>query len=142
MRISDWSSDVCSSDLPKPVPGGDSALLAALARPAGIQDDRLAAGDADFSQLPKIGTPGAIVSQTALPGLRAERLEFANGVTALVSNNQVEPGKVRINVRFGTGNRSVGAEEPNLLWTGAYALVASGIGPWGQSGIDQMTNRS
>src|SRR3546814_5992106 len=75
---------------PKPVPGGDSALLAALARPAAIQDDRLAAGDADFSQLPKIGTPGAIVSQTALPGLRAERLEFANGVTALVSNNQVE----------------------------------------------------
>src|SRR3546814_8696473 len=47
---------------------------------------------------------------------------------------------VRINVRFGTGNRSVGAEEPNLLWTGDYALVASGIGPWGQSGIDQLTN--
>src|SRR3546814_21123992 len=41
---------------------------------------------------------------------------------------------------FGTGNRSVGADESNLLWTGDYALVASGIGPWGQSGIDQITN--
>src|SRR3546814_4779920 len=86
MRISDWSSDVCSSDLlvlttPKPIPGGDGALLAALARPATIQDDRLAAVDADFSQLPKFGAPGTIVSQTALPGLRAERIEFANGVT-------------------------------------------------------------
>src|SRR3546814_10942867 len=71
MRISDWSSDVCSSDLlvlttPKPIPGGDGALLAALARPATIQDDRLAAVDADFSQLPKFGAPGTIVSQTAL----------------------------------------------------------------------------
>src|SRR3546814_17208814 len=86
------------------------------------------------------GALGTIVSQTALPGLRAERSEFANGVTALVSNNTVEPGKVRVNVRFGTGNRSVGADESNLLWTGDYALVASGIGPWGQSGTDQITN--
>src|SRR3546814_16202907 len=86
------------------------------------------------------GALGTIVSQTALPGLRAERSEFANGVTALVSNNTVEPGKVRVNVRFGTGNRRVGADESNLLWTGDYALVASGIGPGGQSGIDQLTN--
>src|SRR3546814_13325319 len=26
MRISDWSSDVCSSDLPAPLPGGVDAL--------------------------------------------------------------------------------------------------------------------
>ncbi len=74
------------------------------------------------------------------PWLRAERIEFANGVTALISNNKVEPGKVRVNVRFGTGNRSVAADAPNLLWTGDYALVASGIGPWGQNEIDQLTN--
>src|SRR3546814_1904187 len=103
MRISDWSSDVCSSDLlvlttPKPIPGGDGALLATLARPATIQDDRLAAVDADFSQLPKFGAPGTIVSQTALPGLRAERIEFANGVTALVSN------KDRKSTRLNTSN--------------------------------------
>src|SRR3546814_8612450 len=67
-------------------------------------------------------------------------IEFANGVTALVSNNKVEPGKVRVNVRFGTGNRSVAADAPNLLWAGDYALVASGIGPWGQNEIDKLTN--
>src|SRR3546814_966957 len=77
---------------PEPVPGGDKALLAALARPATIKDDRLAAVKADFDQLPKIGDPGPLVSQTAIPGLRAERIEFANGVTALISNNQGEPG--------------------------------------------------
>ena len=93
-----------------------------------------------MSQLPAIGQPGTLVSTGGLPGLRAERLEFANGVTALVSNNRVEPGKVRVNVRFGTGNRSVAADAPNLLWTGDYALMASGIGPWGQNELDQLTN--
>ncbi|MBL0915443.1 MAG: insulinase family protein, partial [Sphingopyxis sp.] len=125
---------------PTPVEGGDGALLAALAAPAKARDDRLAATKVDFSQLPAIGKPGTLVSTGSLPGLRAERLEFANGVTALVSNNRVEPGKVRVNVRFGSGNRSVAADAPNLLWTGDYALMASGIGPWGQNELDQLTN--
>lgn len=125
---------------PTAIEGGDGALLAALAAPALVRDDRLATIKADFSQLPAIGQPGTIASTTLVPGLRAERIEFANGVTALVSNNKVEPGKVRVNVRFGTGNRSVAADAPNLLWTGDYALIASGIGPWGQNEIDQLTN--
>lgn len=125
---------------PTPVPGNDGALVAALAAPAKIRDDRLTNADVDFKQLPAIGKPGTIVSAAPVAGLRAERIEFANGVTALVSNNQVEPGKVRVNVRFGTGNRSVAADAPNLLWTGDYALIASGIGPWGQNELDQLTN--
>lgn len=125
---------------PTPVEGGDGALLAALQAPATIRDDRLVAGSTDFKKFPVIGKAGAVASSTLIPGLRAERIEFANGVTALVSNNKVEPGKVRVNVRFGTGNRSVAADKPNLLWTGDYALVASGVGPWGQNEIDQVTN--
>ncbi len=120
--------------------GGNAAVLAALKAPVTARDDRLATVQADFKQLPAFGTPGAITATDSLLGLRAERIEFANGVTALVSNNKVEPGKVRVNVRFGTGNRSVAADAPNLLWTGDYALVASGIGPWGQNEIDQLTN--
>ncbi|HEV7315010.1 M16 family metallopeptidase [Sphingopyxis sp.] len=120
--------------------GGDAAVLAALKAPVTARDDRLATVKADFKQLPAVGQPGTITSTNPILGLRAERIEFANGVTALVSNNKVEPGKVRVNVRFGTGNRSVAADAPNLLWTGDYALVASGIGPWGQNEIDQLTN--
>jgi len=125
---------------PKATEGGEKALLAALAAPATIRDDRLTSVAADFTQLPSLGTPGTLVASAPLPGLRAERIEFSNGVTALVSNNRVEPGKVRVNVRFGTGNRSVAADAPNLLWTGDYALVASGVGPWGQNELDQLTN--
>src|SRR3546814_3255633 len=32
------------------------------------------------------------------------------------------------------------SDAPNLLWTGDYALMASGIGPWCQNAIDQLTN--
>lgn len=125
---------------PTPIAGGDGALLAALAAPAKVRDERLAALTAEWSQLPPIGKPGTIVSATHTAGLVAERLEFANGVTALISDNKIEPGKVRVNVRFGTGNRSVAADAPNLLWTGDYALNASGIGPWGLREIEQITN--
>ncbi|OHD04282.1 MAG: peptidase M16 [Sphingopyxis sp. RIFCSPHIGHO2_01_FULL_65_24] len=125
---------------PTAIPGGQPALLAALKAPAAIRDDRLTAADVNFKQLPPLGTPTPIVKTERLLGLRAERIELGNGVTALISDNKVEPGKVRVNVRFGTGNRSVAANEPNLLWTGDYALIASGIGPWGQNEIDALTN--
>ncbi|HMO77394.1 MAG TPA: insulinase family protein [Sphingopyxis sp.] len=125
---------------PAPIKGSEKALLAALKAKPVIRDDRLAAADADFAQLPPLGEPTQAVSATPVRGLRAERIEFANGVTALISDNMIEPGKVRVNVRFGTGNRSVAADEPNLLWTGDYALIASGIGPWGQNEIDAVTN--
>lgn len=125
---------------PTPIEGGTPALLAALKAPVTARDDRLAASDVNFKQLPPLGTPTPIVRSERLLGLRAERIELGNGVTALVSDNRVEPGKVRVNVRFGTGNRSVAANEPNLLWSGDYALIASGIGPWGQNEIDALTN--
>ncbi|MBL8651501.1 MAG: insulinase family protein [Sphingopyxis sp.] len=125
---------------PNPIEGGQAALLAALQAPVTSRDDRLAAADVNFAQLPAVGTPTPVVTAAPLGGLRAERLEFANGVTALIANNDVEPGKIRVNVRFGSGNRSVAADKPNLLWTGDYALMASGIGPWGQNEIDALVN--
>lgn len=125
---------------PQAIPDGEKALAAALAAPVTARAVRLSDAKVDFGQLPAFGPPGRIVSATQLPELIAERIEFANGVTALVSDNKVEPGKVRVNVRFGSGNRSVAADAPNLLWTGDYALMASGIGPWNQFDIDQLTN--
>lgn len=125
---------------PEPIENGEALLRAALKAPAELRDDRLSAADVDFGQLPSPGPEGKLVAASHVPILGAERLEFANGVTALVSDNRVEPGKVRVNIRFGSGRRSVAAGAPNLLWTGDYALVASGLGPWGQNEIDQLTN--
>ena len=126
--------------MPKAEPNAEAGLLAAFAAPPQARNDRLAAVDVKWDQLPIFGKPGTIVSTTPMLGLKTERLEFANGVTALVSNNDIEPGKVRVNVRFGTGSRSVAADAPNLLWTGDYALTFSGVGPWGPQELEQLTN--
>lgn len=126
---------------PEPVAGGNAALQAALIQPVQASaDDRLAQLRVDPADLVLPAPAGTVVSEERLPFLRAERIELSNGVTALVSNNRVEPGKVRVNVRFGTGYRSVSPGAANLLWTGAYALVASGVGPWGQNELDQFGN--
>ncbi len=125
---------------PTAITGGKAALKAALEEPISASGNRLATSKVSMDQLPSLGKPGTVVSTASMGGLRAERIELSNGVTALISNNLVEPGKVRVNVRFGSGYRSIPDKGPNLLWTGDYALMASGIGPWGQNQIDQLTN--
>src|SRR3546814_9430348 len=77
--------------------GGNAAVLAALKAPVPARDDRLTAVKADFKELPAFGPPGTITSTSPILGLRAERIAFDHGVTALVPNNKVEPGKVPVN---------------------------------------------
>src|SRR3546814_20757679 len=60
--------------------GGNAAVLAALKAPVTARDDRLTAVKADFKELPAFGPPGTITSTSPILGLRAERIEFANGV--------------------------------------------------------------
>src|SRR3546814_16003818 len=100
----------------------------------------LTAVKADFKELPAFGPPGTITSTSPILGLRAERIEFANGVTALVSNNTVEPGKVRVNVRFGPANASAAAAESIRFGTGNIQLVEGGSVPWGRWGMYRSPN--
>jgi zinc protease len=125
---------------PTPVEGGEAALLAALKAPIAERSDRLAEASVDYADLPSLGTAGTIVSEMPLNGIRAKRVQLSNGVTAIVSDNMIEPGKVRVRVRFGNGQRSLSPMSPNLLWSGDYALMASGVGPWGQNELDQAMN--
>src|SRR3546814_13832400 len=57
MRISDWSSDVCSSDLPSPCPGG----------PGLLQGQRLS-GVADHRAVPRRTLPPGAQHQCRQPG--------------------------------------------------------------------------
>lgn len=125
---------------PTPIEGGNAALQAALNAPVAAKGDRLETSHVSFDELAPLGPAGAIVADVPMPGLRAQKLQFANGVTAMVADNMIEPGKVRVRVRFGMGYRGFGPDKPNLLWAGDYALMASGVGPWGQNQLDQAMN--
>lgn len=125
---------------PTPVEGGTAALQAAFDAPVTPIDQRLSSNGAKFSDLPSIGPAGSVIAEQRMAGMRLDQLHLSNGVRAMVTDNLIEPGKVRVRVRFGSGYRSQTANKPNLLWSGDYALMASGVGPWGLNDMDEAMN--
>lgn len=126
---------------PTAIPDGEGRLAAAAARPA----TAFAANDNSgpqltFADLPALGRAGRLASRTPVARLGMERIELANGVTALVRNINIEPNKIRIRVRWGGGRRAVSPARANLLWAGEAALVDSGIGRFDQSALDRLVN--
>lgn len=142
-RIRDlFSGDVQRIMLVSPVPvaGGERTLAAEMRRPV----RRQAANDSltrtmQIADLPSLGRRGSVLSREAVARFGMERIELSNGVTALIRNIDIEPDKIRIQVRWGGGRTSVSPALPNLLWAGEAALVESGIGTFDQSSIERMT---
>jgi zinc protease len=95
-----------------------------------------------FADLPPIGTP-------SLPSLReplgtgllatTERLEFPNGVRAMIRDSNNEPGRVTVQVRFGAGRSGFAPDEAVYANLGASALVSSGVGGLGPNELDRIT---
>ena len=99
---------------------------------------RLAENAISFDDLPPVGEPGEILSAGDLGVLGIERVEFANGVTALLWPNDAEPGRVTMKVRFGAGYRAFEPEDAAYVGLGEAALVGSGFGEVGQEELDRL----
>lgn len=125
----------------KPQPGMDAKLSQALAAPVrAASNARLAEKTVTMADLPRLGSPGKVISRQpiGLPGM--ESITFANGVKLTLFANDAETEKVRINVRFGHGQQAFSPTRPAPNWAANYALVASGIGKLGQRELDELTN--
>lgn len=124
-----------------PAPGAE-ARLAKLATEDVAADGsaRSVARNVDIDDLPALGRPGRIVERAKVPVLNLQTLKLSNGVSALVFDNDVEPDKIRIRVRFGGGRGAVPPGVPNLLWTGDLALVQSGVGKLDLRDLEALTN--
>lgn len=100
-------------------------------------------GKVTFDDLPKLGSPGTIASRTPLfeivSGLGIERIDFANGVRAMIYPNAAEDNRVYVRVRFGGGYNALPANRPTPAWAASLALIAGGIGKLGQEELDQLT---
>jgi len=99
---------------------------------------RLAAKTIAFADLPPVGAPGTITAQGPAGALEVERIDFANGVKALVWANDAEPGRVTVRVRFGAGQRAFDKDSAVYAALGEQALVGSGIGELGQDELDRL----
>ncbi|GMN12740.1 M16 family metallopeptidase [Altererythrobacter sp. MTPC7] len=99
---------------------------------------RLAENAITFDELPALGTPGSMVSNTPVGLFEIERVELANGVTALLWPNDAEPGRVTAKVRFGAGYRAFEPEDAAYVGLGRMALVGSGFGEVGEEELDRL----
>ncbi len=116
-------------------------LRAALLEPAVANSaSRLSASTISFDDLPPVGDPGTIVSRGNYGLNGVERIEFANGTTALLSSNEFEPGRVAVRMRFGAGYRAFNEDEAAYISLGESALIASGQGKLGQEELDRVSN--
>ncbi len=114
-------------------------LQLALASEVTVDDTaRLAAKSISFDELPPIGEPGTITEQGPLGILDVEKVEFANGVKALLWSNNAEPGRVTVKVRFGAGYRAFDENSAVYAALGQGALVGSGLGELGQNELDRL----
>jgi zinc protease len=120
--------------------GTEASLRQALLAP--VKPDassRLAANALNFADLPPIGPPGRVVEASPTGLLQIERVTLSNGVKALLWNNDAEPGRVMVKVRFGRGYGAIRPEDAAYVALGEAALVGSGLGSLGQEELDRIS---
>jgi len=125
---------------PDAVDDGMVRLATALrSRVTAASDVRVAQSDIGFEALKKIGKKGAVRSSRTIERFDVEQLELTNGVRVLLFPNTAERNKIMVNARFGHGYSGLSSREETLAWSGALALMASGVGDLGQNDLDKIT---
>ncbi len=125
---------------PDAIDNGRVRLAQALRRTVDAASDvRVTQSDIGFESLKKIGKKGKVKSSRKIERFEVEQLELANGVRVLLHPNTAERNKIMVNVRFGNGYSGLSSDEETLAWSGAMALMASGVGDLGQEELDKIT---
>ena len=125
---------------PDAIDNGTVRLAKALrSKVEAASDVRVSQSDIGFESLKKIGRKGAIKSSRIIERFEVEQLELANGVRVLLFPNTAERNKIMVNARFGHGYSGLSSRQETLAWSGAMALMASGVGDLGQEEIDKIS---
>jgi zinc protease len=124
----------------KPIVGGDAALAAAIVAPVTARTAAAAGKPVSFAKLPALGKPGTVKTSRANPEIDLSYATFANGVNFVHFANPAESGKVYVAVRFGRGMQALPTNRQSVAWAAPQAMVASGIGPYGQDELDRLTS--
>jgi zinc protease len=124
----------------RPGMADDTALALALTREVAADEGaRLAAAEIDIDSLPEVGEPGeAEISPTGI--YEIERLDWSNGISALIWPKDNEPGRLTVKVRFGAGRRAFSVEDVPYAALGELALVAAGQAGLDNEALDRLTN--
>lgn len=117
-----------------------AALKLALSAPVKADGNaRLDSKPIRFADLPKLGEPGQVVADVPTGVMGIERVELANGVTALLWPTADEPGRLTVKARWGAGYRQFASGDAPYIALGDMALVGSGMATLGQEEIDRVS---
>ncbi|MCF8881803.1 insulinase family protein [Erythrobacter sp. SN021] len=137
-----FSGDVIRAAYVTPATGEatEQAIRSALLEPVEADGNaRIAAEAISFDDLPPVGEPGEIEAQGPIGVLDIERVDFSNGVKAILWSNEAEPGRVAVKVRFGAGFRAIEADQSVYANLGYAALIGAGIGELDQEQLDLLS---
>ncbi|MFC4296102.1 M16 family metallopeptidase [Novosphingobium tardum] len=125
---------------PKASDATPASLRQALLAPVKADgSSRLAAKAISFKDLPPIGPAGTVTAAAPTGLLQIESVTLSNGVKALLWNNDAEPGRIMVKVRFGNGYGAIRPEDATYVSLGNAALVSSGLGTLGQEELDRIS---
>jgi zinc protease len=139
-----FKGEVVRSFLLTPEAGEADAAALRQAMLAPVERDthaRTAIEAVKFADLPPIGPPADPVLREPLGVFDRgdfERLEFANGVHALLWPTDNEPGRATVRVRFGNGRQAFAGDETVYAALGQLALISSGVGPLTQDQLELL----
>lgn len=123
---------------PTPVAGGETALAEGLAAarataPAQREIERRVT----FNDLPRLGSPGRIVSRQRIEDLDATIVRFANGTTLTFKHTDYERGSISLQLRFGGGVSAISPTRPSLGWLSGL-VAPSGLANLDLSGMERL----
>lgn len=139
-----FTGEVVRAMLITPQAGEADATVLRTAMLAPVERDGNARSSVEairFADLPPIGAPTDPVLREPLglfPVGDVEKLEYANGVRALLWPTDNEPGRATVRVRFGNGREGFRTDEGVYAMLGQMALVSSGFGEVDQNQLELL----
>ncbi|UOR15412.1 M16 family metallopeptidase [Qipengyuania aquimaris] len=119
----------------QPIAGGDTAILAALGSSQAVALAPPEAGQTAEFAYKDFGTPGTVVSDETVDDLGFRQLRFANNVRLNLKTTDFEQGRVRFNIRIGSGLLSIPEE---AIASGLFISTALDNGGLGQHSYDEL----
>ena len=118
-----------------PIAGGAEAILATYRQAATVAVAAPKAGANAAFGYSDFGTPGAVVSDTTIADLGIRQIRFANNVRLNLKQTDFETGKLRYNVRVGSGLLAIPKERAaEAVFVGAFSPTAG----TGKHSLDEL----
>ena len=117
------------------IEGGETAILDAFSASERVALSAPEGGDVPEFAYTDFGTPGLVVADERVDDLGFRQIRFANNVRLNLKTTDFEQGRVRFNIRIGSGLLSI---PERLIGTGMFLSTSLDTGGLGKHSYDEL----